>query len=304
MKPSVAKQPGTRALLVSGLILAAAALLGLAAAWLSSTSELDAAEGSLRSLTLALTGRMRELARAPGPFLSAVVVAVGFLYGILHGAMPGHRKAILVSYFAGRDVRPVDALSTGLTLGVLHCLLASAIVLASWQLLTVSFGQGVSWTALWMERAAAAVLLLVGVQLLRTRAPAFAHSQQRIDDPARFDTTFDLSTFTRAPKRDYAARGAGRWSLLLGAIIPCPGSSLLMVFAVSIGAPLAGILAVSGMALGMGLTLALVALSSVVVRRHVLLRARPDTMARLHRILDRSTAVFILAFASGILFGL
>lgn len=259
---------------------------------------------TLRSLTLGLTGRMRDFARMPGPFLSAVIVAAGFLYGMLHGAMPGHRKAILVSYFAGRDVRPWDALSTGVTLGVLHCLLASAIVLASWQLLTVSFGEGVEWTTLVLERAAAAVLFLVAVQLLRARGRVYGLRGEGIEDPGRFDAAVDLSTFIGAPRRRDPVPGTGRRSLLLGAIIPCPGSSLLMVFAVSIGAPSAGILAVSGMALGMGLTLALVALSSVVVRRHILLRLKPAVMARVHATLDRATAVFILAFASAILLGL
>ncbi len=283
--------------------LALAIGLGLAAAVLTSSDPASTGQAT-RSVTLALTGRMRALAAAPGPFLSFVVVVSGFAYGLLHGAMPGHRKAVLVSYFAGRDVRPVDALSTGLLLGVLHCLLASAIVLASWQLLSVSFGEGVSWTTLVVERAAALVLLLLGLWLLLRRSSVTGSNQLHIEDTKRRTGSLDLHSFTRAPKRRDTGTAAGRRALLAGAVIPCPGSSLLMVFAVSIGAPVAGILAVTGMALGMGLTMALFAVSSVVLRRFVLLQGRSAALGRIHMILDRSTAMFISAFAAGILLGL
>ncbi len=259
-------------------------------------------QGLIRATSAVLTDGMRDLASRPGPFLSLVVISVGLLYGLLHGAMPGHRKAVLVSYFAGRDVRPVDAFSTGMLLGVLHCLLASAIVLAAWQLLSVSFGEGVEWISLLLEHTAASVLVLVGLWLL-LRKPVEGRNAARIQDRTPSSRSLTVADFQNAPKRLQYGDRRGRRALLLGAIIPCPGSSLLMVFAVSIGAPVAGFLAVSGMAVGMGLTMALFALSSVLVRRSILLRMNQTTLLRTHRILDRATAVFILSFGAGILAG-
>ncbi|TVQ25053.1 MAG: hypothetical protein EA383_09475 [Spirochaetaceae bacterium] len=283
---------------VLGLVAATGSSLFTAAG--SGLAEPGMGEGLIRALSGVLTGGMRDLARRPGPFLSLVVISVGFLYGLLHGAMPGHRKAVLVSYFAGRDVRPVDALSTGMLLGVLHCLLASVIVLGAWQLLTVSFGEGVEWTSLLLERAAAVVLVLVGLWLL-LRKPAGGHNATRIQDRTPASRSLSISDFQNAPKRLQYGDRRGRRALLLGAIIPCPGSSLLMIFAVSIGAPIAGLLAVSGMAVGMGLTMALFALSSVLLRRSILHRLSPTTLLKTHRVLDRATAVFILSFGAGIL---
>lgn len=70
------------------------------------------------------------------------LVALAFLFGIVHAFMPGHGKTVLVSYHLGRAGRLIDGVATGLLLAITHVGMAVVFVLAGVAVISRSVAAG------------------------------------------------------------------------------------------------------------------------------------------------------------------
>lgn len=181
-----------------------------------------------------------------GDFRSLLILlGASFVFGFLHVMGPGHRKMLVIGYFMGEEARPVMGIMAGFLLSLAHA--GSAIILVG----------GFYWFA---SRS-----LLVSV-----------NQAERFLFPITYGIVVILGAwmlyqgvrgYRRGRRCRADAKGIG--GLIMSGLIPCPGASAIMIFAVTSDAMLLGILAVLAMSLGMGLFLSGLGLVSIFFRRGI-----------------------------------
>jgi ABC-type nickel/cobalt efflux system permease component RcnA len=198
----------------------------------------------------------RDIKQEPTGASFWLFMSLSFLYGLVHALGPGHGKLFAVSYFMGRP----GGLASGLMLGNLtmlaHVLSATILVLAGFLLLKSSGAMTAESARGALETASFALLTSLGL-FLAARALFTAgkpHSHEI--------------------RHDRDDKGSLVLMALFGGIVPCPGATLILVYAVTQGIMAAGLLAMLAVSLGMGLTTSIFALAAIGSRGLLLRIAR------------------------------
>jgi len=181
--------------------------------------------------------------------VSAMVAAM--VFGAVHALMPGHGKAVLVSYYLGRPAHLRQGLLSGLILTLTHVGTAVVLVLAGVVVASRAFATGGRTPA--FESASAAMIALIGGLLLwralrALRSPPHVH------------------------ERD------GRALAFVTGLVPCPLTTFIMTYALVRGVLVLGLIVTAAMAVGMVTTIGGVAIATVLAReRCVRLLARSES---------------------------
>lgn len=173
------------------------------------------------------------------PISYAILIFITFLYGILHAAGPGHRKTIVFSAFITKKSHFMEPAMVGLLVAALHTLTSLLLILALYFLL---HGMHSGWlTNAGQITEIVSFLLLavfVGVLLVIKIYKIFKKSSHH----------HNKSLF----------QGKGFYSsIIVSGIAPCPGITIVMIFAIYLSMVWQGILAALAMSLGMGFTISL-----------------------------------------------
>ncbi len=174
-----------------------------------------------------------------------VLLGASFLFGFLHVIGPGHRKMLVIGYFMGEEAKPVMGFMAGFLLALVHA--GSAIVLVGgfYWCASRSLLVAVNQAELFLFPITYGIIVVLGAWMLYQGARGYRRNEQ-----CRAD-----------------AKGIG--GLILSGLVPCPGASAIMIYAVTSDAMLLGILAVLAMSLGMGLFLSGLGLVSILFRRGI-----------------------------------
>ena len=175
------------------------------------------------------------------------LMAMAFLFGIVHASMPGHGKSVLVSYHLGRPSRLIEGVATGTLLAFTHVGIAVVLVLAG--VANISRSVAVGGRAPAFETASGGLIALVGLYLVvRTIWPP---RHQHLRD--------------------------GKMLAIVTGLVPCPLTTLILSFAVARGKLAIGLAAVGGMLAGVVVTLVTFAVAAVAARgRFVALLSRTE----------------------------
>lgn len=195
------------------------------------------------------------------------------LFGFVHALMPGHGKAVLVSYYLGRPARVMGGAVTSAILILTHVGSAVVLVLAGFAVLRRTLG-GVG-RAPAFDAASAIFIVAVGIWLL-VRVLRHSHSHTETDSRALAFAT---------------------------GLVPCPLTTFIMSYASAHGIIGAGLLLTGAMAMGMIATLLLFVGSTILLRKRALsffLRTA-TTRERLGRVLETVSAVAVIAFGMWLL---
>lgn len=158
--------------------------------------------------------------------------ASAFLYGVVHGAGPGHRKTVVFSLFLGRKARWFEPAAAGFLAAGVHAGTSMVLILV---FSLASAGVSVSRST---DRAG---MYLQGFTFLAL---------------AVFALFLIIRKWTVRRHRHETGAGRGLYSMLvISSLIPCPGAAMLLLFALSLNLPLLGILGVLSMSVGMGLVI-------------------------------------------------
>ncbi|AFK52344.1 nickel/cobalt transporter [Tistrella mobilis] len=274
-------------------------------------------QGELNAL---ISGRLGEAVREGTILPALTVIGLAFVYGLLHAAGPGHGKVAVAGYLAGR---PADA-RTSMVMGVAISLMQGAVailVIGGLALILGRQGLGRMTDPLALELASYALIATMGgwmiVNLLRGRAACghdhghhdhghhdhddHAHHDHGHHDHGHHDYGHDHSSGCHACGHDHHhddhdhghhAPPARRhpdafWGMIVAAgIRPCSGAILLLLFSMSQGAFLLGVTGVVAMSLGSAITVVLIGLGVVGVRRSLMALAAGGG-SRTARLLDR-----------------
>jgi len=172
--------------------------------------------------------------------LTAMAIASAF--GMIHALMPGHGKAVIVSYYLGRPGQILGGVMTSAVLALTHVGSAIILVLAGFIVIRSTIG-GVG-RAPAFETVSAAMIIATGLWLLIKSLRGHEHGPPVSE---------------------------GRALAVVTGLVPCPLTTFIMVYATAQGIVLTGLVVTIGMALGMTATIASFAIAAVLLRERVVL---------------------------------
>lgn len=274
-----------RRLLAVGL-LALGSLLALGL-WLAGFHP-DAAARWLQDGRLALQHRLSDAmagARAgldAGGILGAL--AIGFGYGALHAAGPGHGKAVVSTYVLGAERRVRRAVGLAVASALVQGAVAVVLILGASELLGLT-RRATFEAATWVERGSYVLVAGLGLWIA---GRALIGSPQGHDDCAMCAPVGRLSSFSVS---DGELRDRRTWWAALGTIgvRPCSGALLVLVLGESLDLRWLAVAVVAAMSLGTALAVAGLA-GAVSGLREVLMRAAGGDATRI-ALLRRAVSV-------------
>jgi ABC-type nickel/cobalt efflux system permease component RcnA len=210
---------------------------------------------------------------------------LSFLYGIFHAAGPGHGKAVISAYLLADG----STIPRGIFISALAALAQAITAIALVGTAAVLLGataRAMGETVRILELGAYSVIVLFGLALAwrkgrallqalaawRNPLPAGAHAHHHGHDHHAHDhhALDDHAGHSHGPE-PAELKGRGWLKRGLGAIVavglrPCSGAILVLVFALSQGIFLTGIVATLAMAAGTAITVAAIAVMAVGAR--------------------------------------
>jgi nickel/cobalt transporter (NicO) family protein len=209
--------------------------------------------------------QLKSVASGIDPLTLLTGIGIAALFGLVHAFMPGHGKTVLVSYFLGRPSRVVAGLSASIILVLTH--VGSAVVLVLTGFMVIRGTIGGAGRAPKFETASAIFIVLIGIWLLYN---AIGHRHH----------------------------DSGRVLAFATGLVPCPLTTFIMVYAVSNGIIVAGLLLTAGMVVGMVTTIAIFAIAAVLLRERIvhLMDRTARTRERFGQALELAGAAAIIGF--------
>jgi ABC-type nickel/cobalt efflux system permease component RcnA len=205
-----------------------------------------------------LTGALADMKESGSA--AWILLLVSFAYGVFHAAGPGHGKAVISAYVlsSGESVRHGVAVS--FAAAFVQALTAVALVTVAAIIFRVT-AQSMTRATEWIEIASYALIALVGAWLLWSRIFGGAHHHHHHHhhgaDHHDHHHHGDHDHHHPAPKK---AGLAAAWSAIMAVgIRPCTGAIIILVFALAQGLFLVGVASTFVMALGTGMTVAVLA---------------------------------------------
>lgn len=253
--------------------------------WRTLPAPLSGGTSRFAHTQFALRERLAELfggikgGTSAGPLFA--LLGVAFLYGLFHAAGPGHRKTIIFTIFLSRKAPWYEPALAGLLAAFIHALTGLAIVGV------LSLARGA--LAQLGETGNAGYLLEYVTFILIALFAAF------------FAVKVILRLFGKAPPHQH---GGGKtrtiWSLIVvTSLVPCPGATMVLLFALYLGLALQGVLAVFAMSLGMSLVIAGAGYLAWAGRTGLFhrLKERESLLERLSSLLELVSWLIMLAFS-------
>ena len=211
---------------------------------------------------------------------------VAFAYGLVHAALPGHRKLLLVSYFVSTDAPLRHAVIAGVSVAALHAGAATAVILLAYYVLQASLGATLSNATVYLQAVTSVLVLLLGlVVLASTIREALHHRRGHGEDHSHprmaAETASENAPHAAPENATEAAPETSRVSkffrnrlgllpaIVLSAVVPDAGSAMILLFAISLGVVSLGLYAVVLFSLGMAVTQTAVLVAAVLSKRAI-----------------------------------
>jgi nickel/cobalt exporter len=223
----------------------------------------------------AINAQLMEIKAGDKPWALWGGLLIGFLYGVFHALGPGHGKSVIIGYFLGREAHPLRGIAMASWISLSHVVGAIVIVTVVHFILAESLASPVDEVD-GLRVFSYGAILLIGLFMLWSalrgggHAHAHAHGHDHGHDHHHHD--------------EHCAHvpGARKEQGILGfaaGFIPCSGAILILVFALTNGIVLSGIAMTLAIAVGMAITLSVMGVTSILVRRQIVLRLPESTVA-------------------------
>ncbi len=232
-----------------------------------------------------LTGALKEM-RQDGSKLW-LLIGLSFAYGVFHAAGPGHGKAVISSYMLANEV----ALRRGVMMSFVSAFLQAAVAItlmgaiflalrgssirltdAAWTLEIISYAAIAAFGAwlLWQKITPRLINWYRGAPVHNLSAASATSSNFTCSDASTHDSSAVCASCGHSHAPDPALLGGDRfeWRTAWAAIVavglrPCSGALIVLTFSFLNGLWMGGVLSVLAMALGTGITVAILATLAV-----------------------------------------
>jgi nickel/cobalt exporter len=235
------------------------------------------------------------------------LLLVGFAYGVLHAAGPGHGKGVISAYLVADEKALRKGFALSLAAALVQALVAIAIV-AIVSLALRATAATMNKLAMNVELASFLAVALLGAVIAWRKAGKFLGVMSLTRNPyaavqddcdhVHMPPPEELGRLTRLRDMAGVALAAG--------IRPCAGALIVLVFALSQGVFAAGIAATFAMALGTALTTGAIAALAVFFKAAALRIAggRGASGAIAIAGLELLAAAFVFVLGASLLYGL
>ena len=236
-----------------------------------------------KKLRTRLSSMMKEVNKT-GSFLPLFpLVLIAFVYGIVHAAGPGHGKALAVSYLVSRGRKALDGFYVGSFIAILHGISAICLVLFLKFILNKSI-MGPLEDITWITKITSYSFIL-GIGIILTIKNLYGWYQ-------------NMGVRRDHYSGKYATRPTGSLSTALAVgMIPCPGTVLIMLFALSINMIGIGIILAAAQTLGMAFTISVIGTIVVAIKSKTLSTldyTRRDLADTFEKIVETLAGVMII----------
>ncbi len=240
-----------------------------------------------KSLRSKLSDKMKEVKRT-GSFLPILpLIFFAFIYGVIHAAGPGHGKALAASFLVSRGRRIRDGFFIGGFIAILHGLSAICLVVLLKFILNKSVVTPLEEITHITKLVSYSLILIIGIMLtLKNLYDWYRNLGVRRD--------------LYSGKYDKQPAGALSAAFIIG-MIPCPGTVLIMLYALSINMTGIGILLASAQTLGMALTISFVGLIVVAGKDKTISSldyARRDIADTIEKLLETLAGIAVVAIGA------
>jgi ABC-type nickel/cobalt efflux system permease component RcnA len=189
------------------------------------------------------------IATAEGSPVAAALIAVA--YGFVHAIGPGHRKTVILTYFGTQPATIPQAVLVGAAVAAMH--FASTV--------TVTYG------AYYIVRAAVMASTTATISVLTASSYAFVTAAGALLLYLALRDWVGGHGNAEGPETPVSHSGRGRRrgpaTVILSALAPCPGASMVAILSLSMGRPGFGVAAVMAMSVGTaGVTVPIAALAT------------------------------------------
>jgi len=218
---------------------------------------------SLRTITEKIHASLVEAQEHPSLISIGAILFFSLLYGILHAAGPGHGKTLVASYFSSNERSYSRGISIALLIATTHVVSALTITIILYWFVHTMFSQTITDVSLYMTKLSGIVILGIALYLARQKWQYYR--------PKPTIMTFSVSAPHISSCGCHSCKTTANSTdlvLILGAgIVPCPGTIIVFLFALSMGMYTLGAISAIVMSLGMGFTIAITAALGTALRR-------------------------------------
>ncbi|MEA2101806.1 MAG: hypothetical protein U9P80_04435 [Thermodesulfobacteriota bacterium] len=200
-----------------------------------SALQINQAQKGLKTL---MVGYVHEYKSGGRPLSLLIILGLSFAYGIVHAIGPGHGKSVILAYLLTREGNLKKGILTGSLAAFMHGVSAIVVVLIIYKLSLGRMSSTFHDISKNLVLISYSLIILIGIYLLLSRIRAICKKEQ--------DTEF-------SPKDGLAMIAS------IG-LVPCPGAMIILLFFMSMQLMSLGVIMALSMSLGMGLTVAMIAI--------------------------------------------
>ncbi|WP_321314227.1 hypothetical protein [Halarcobacter sp.] len=174
------------------------------------------------------------------------ILAVSFLYGLIHALGPGHGKMIIASYFLVKGAKVKEAFKAGFLTSIIHTISALVITFTLYIFFESTITKYFSDINTNMYKVSAIFIIAIALFLLYEvyKDRNIEEKEQKIGNKSLFAVTMSIG------------------------IVPCPGVMSIVLFSLILGYIKLGILSAIVMSIGMGITISLAAVLTTQIKNN------------------------------------
>ncbi|MBN2042000.1 MAG: hypothetical protein JW864_18335 [Spirochaetes bacterium] len=162
-----------------------------------------------------------------------ILIAASFLYGLLHAAGPGHRKTILFSFILSKKVSWHEPAAAGFLSAGLHAgsslIIIIGVFLAEKMIVSLS---GANTAYIYMEGITFIILALMALIFVAARSVSLFNNKE--------------NNINNIGKKGFYP------GIIIASLVPCPGATMILIFALHLDLLTAGVIGIISMSIGMG----------------------------------------------------
>lgn len=215
----------------------------------------------------ALTASLRASLSPDGGMALGLLLGFSFLYGVFHTLLPGHQKAVIGAYFVSENARYGQGFLAGGLFAIFHAISAITVLLLIRVVLHFTAGQSLNNATILTQTVSAWGILVVALVLFVIKVKGIGELRRRASlGRMRRRLGFDLherleTSYEPIPWRRFIP------FIFSAALLPCPGTLLVLLFSLSLGALGLGLASVAAITLGMAATLTALALTVIAAKK-------------------------------------
>lgn len=237
-----------------------------------------------RSLNENLSTKIKELKDQKNSSLLFSILIGSFIYGIFHALGPGHGKTVISSWIIGKQRSLGEVLFISILAAAFHALSAGLIVGGTYILLGKFAAVSTQKLNIDLQIAAAVLLIGIGCSMIIP----LVHSKL-----AKQKSQSEQKAATLWKRPLLVAFSIG--------VVPCPVTSVILIFCLTLGLIWQGVLLVISFAIGMGATLVAVSLLVWALKEKIIEKKLSTFQYIVTNILPLTGGTFLIIMGSIIL---